>query len=278
MFQYAMGFSLSLYHKVPLLLDISACGRWHNGFDLERAFSFPVHLARQEDVRDVLGWQSAAPFRYLIAKSVLKFLRHRRFVLEPHFHYWPGIHNVTLPCYLKGYWQSSRYFKDVEQAMRDRFAFRSFLSDRNREIAQEIGTVNSVSLHVRRGDYADNFMNFFKIGLCPLSYYETAIQYVAGRVENPIFFIFSDDIDWVRENLKIKGDVCFIDHNRGIESYNDLHLMCLCKHHIIANSSFSWWGAWLNPNKEKIVIAPQRWFASYFINTKDVIPDGWIRL
>lgn len=273
-----MGVSLSLYHQAPLLLDIRDCVRSHNGFELEQVFSFPVQLAQPEDVRDVLGWQSTSSFRYIMAKPVLKFLRNRRFVLEPHFHYWPDIRHVTLPCYFKGYWQSARYFKDGDQTIRDLFAFRPFLSDRNHEIARTMGAVNSVSLHVRRGDYADNFMNLLKHGLCPLNYYEAAIQYITKHVKNPLFFIFSDDIDWVRENLKVKSDIHFIDHNRGMESYNDMRLMSLCKHHIIANSSFSWWSAWLNPDKEKIVIAPQRWFANYPVRTSDLIPRRWVQL
>ena len=278
MFQYAMGLTVSVYHKAPLLLDTSGCGHWHNGFELEKAFAFSAPLAQPEDVRDLLGWQAPIYMRYIIANPALKYLFNRRFVLEPHFHYWPDIRKLTLPCYLKGYWQSERYFKDVEQTIRTHFTFRPLLSDRNREIAQEISAVNSVSLHVRRGDYVNNFINFIKIGLCSLSYYEAAVKYITEHVEKPLFYIFSDDVDWVRANLKINGAFCYIDQNRGLESYNDMHLMSMCRHHIIANSSFSWWGAWLNPSKEKIVIAPKRWFAHYPVNTKDLVPDGWVRL
>jgi hypothetical protein len=278
MFQYAMGFALSVYHKAPLLLDTRGCGHWHNGFELEQVFSFPVQLAQPEDVRDLLGWQSPIYIRYIITHSALKFLLNRYFVAEPDFHYWPGIRDITPPCYMTGYWQSERYFKDVEEKIRALFTFRPLLSDYDSEIAQEISAVNSVSLHVRRGDYASNNINFIKIGLCSLSYYEAAIKYIAEQVEKPRFFVFSDDMDWVRANLKINGAFFYVDHNRGRASYNDMRLMSMCRHHIIANSSFSWWGAWLNPSKEKIVIAPKRWFAHYPVSTKDLIPDGWVRL
>ena len=98
------------------------------------------------------------------------------------------------------------------------------------------------------------------------------------KITNPHFFIFSDDQKWVKDNFKIKYPIAFIDHNASKKDYEDLRLMSLCKHNIIANSSFSWWGAWLNSNPKKIVIAPKEWFADPSIDTSDLIPPGWIRL
>ena len=203
--------------------------------------------------------------------------RRKGFIVEPHFHYWPEIKNVPRDCYLVGYWQSEKYFRSAALGIRADFTFKSSLANRNAELAEQIGQANAVSLHVRRGDYAKNPKTNATHGLCSLDYYRAAIQYVSNRVEQPCFFIFSDDIAWVKDNLKIDFSCQYVDHNHGTKSYNDMHLMSLCQHHIIANSSFSWWGAWLNPSPEKIVIAPKKWFANKN-NIKGLFPQGWVSL
>ena len=280
MFQYAAGYALSVYHNVSLFLDVNDFSehKWHNGFGLERIFSCPVKRADRKNVHTLLGWQSWKPIRNRIALPSWRFLRNRRLIVEPGFHYWPGIFNVTNPCYLIGYWQSERYFATVEKAIRAIFTFRQPLSHHNQEISYKISEVNAVSLHVRRGDYAGNPQIFIKHGLCPASYYEKAVEYIRQRVPEPHFFVFSDDMDWVKKNLRIAGSVYYVDCNRGPESYNDMRLMSMCRHHIIANSTFSWWGAWLNPVKTKIVVAPKRWFHDCSTDTRDLFPEGWITL
>jgi hypothetical protein len=115
------------------------------------------------------------------------------------------------------------------------------------------------------------------IGVCSLAYYQKAIEYIKSQVKTPVFYIFSDDIEWVKSNLLLDKNTVFVGHNKGTESYNDMHLMSLCKHHIIANSSFSWWGAWLNASPNKIVVAPKKWFASNQ-NDQDLIPRSWVKL
>ena len=114
-----------------------------------------------------------------------------------------------------------------------------------------------LSIHVRRGDYAKNAKTNATHGLCSLIITKRQSLHLSARVKQPVFFIFSDDIAWVKDNLKMDFPCHYVDHNVGAESYNDMCLMSMCSHHIIANSSFSWWGAWLNPNPEKIVIAPK---------------------
>lgn len=279
MFQYAAGRALSISRSAPLRLDISDFSGYgpHHGFELMQVFSCPVTLAGPEDVRAVLGWQSSRLVRRLVVCPALRFLRNRHFVAEPHFHHWPGIRDVPLPCYLRGYWQSERYFSNVAQTLRMDFTFRQPLTGRNLELAEKIGAANAVSLHVRRGDYASNPKTLAMHGVCPLGYYEAAIKYIVERVETPHFFVFSDDMEWVRGNLIIDHPCAYVDHNSGAESYNDMRLMSLCRHHIIANSSFSWWGAWLNLRPEKLVVAPKRWFANGN-NVKDLLPSGWVSL
>ena len=129
---------------------------------------------------------------------------------------------------------------------------------------------------MRRGDCVANPKNAY-IGFCSLDYYKAAINQMMNKIKDPVFFIFSDDIDWVKNNLLFASQSIFVDHNKNTESYNDMRLMSLCKHHIIANSSFSWWGAWLNPNPDKLVIAPKNWFRNG-INDRDLIPVEWTRL
>lgn len=279
MFQYAAGRALSILRGVPLRLDVSGFNGYglHQGFELDQVFSCPVTLAEPQDVRAVLGWQSSRLARRIFARPALRFLRKRHFMVEPHFHYWREISDVSLPCYMVGYWQSERYFSNVAETIRADFTFRQPMSSQNLKFAEEIGAVNAVSLHIRRGDYVSNPKTLSTHGVCPLTYYETAIRYIAERVEAPHIFVFSDDVDWVRTNLNVEHPCCYVDHNRGMESYNDMRLMSLCRHHIIANSSFSWWGAWLNSREDKIVIAPQTWFANGG-NTQDLLPVGWTAL
>ena len=279
MFQYAAGRALSLKNDTTLFLDISAFENYelHQGFELQRDFSHPFDIASKADISRVLGWQSPASIRWIVSRRPFASLFRKRFVVEPHFNYWPGINKLTKDCYLAGYWQSEKYFYDVASQIREDFVFQLPMENQNVELAKQINLVNAVSLHVRRGDYVHSQKTNSAHGLCSIEYYQESIRYLAERVEQPQFFIFSDDIEWVKNNLKIDFPLVYVQHNRDKESYNDMHLMSLCRHHIIANSSFSWWGAWLNSNAEKIVIAPKKWFARQ-TDVRDLFPDGWITL
>lgn len=279
MFQYAVGRSLSSRHSVPLRLDISAFAGYelHQGFELQRVFNCQTHVAAQSDMRRVLGWQSSAAARRLVARSEFSAIRQTGFVVEPHFNFWPGLFDVASDSYLVGYWQSEKYFQSYASLISNDFTFAVPLKDKNEEAAQEIAQVDAVSLHVRRGDYISNSKTNATHGVCSLEYYMAAIRYISQKVENPYYFVFSDDIAWARENLKIQTPCQYVGHNLGASSFNDMHLMSLCKHHIIANSSFSWWGAWLNPRLSKLVVAPKKWFNNG-ANTGDLIPVGWMSL
>jgi hypothetical protein len=279
MFQYAAGRALSLARGQSLQLDISGFVNYglHQGFELERVFVCPVNIATGAELRNILGWQRFSMIRRVLARPGLAAIRRTGFIIEPHFHFWPGIQSVPQDCYLAGYWQSDKYFKEAIQKIRSDFTFKTPLNQRNGELAEQICGLNAISLHVRRGDYLKNPKTKATHGLCTLEYYYSAIQYIVERVDRPNFFIFSDDISWARENLKIDFPCWYVENNKGVNSYQDMQLMSMCRHHIIANSSFSWWGAWLNPNDRKIVIAPSKWFA-YKKNTKDILPEGWIQL
>jgi hypothetical protein len=279
MFQYAAGRALSLRSSSALVLDTSGFESYglHQGFELQRVFSHSFDIASRKDVRRVLGWQSPAIIRRIVSRRPFAIFCRQRFVVEPHFHYWSGINDLKTDCYLSGYWQSEKYFADAAQQIRADFTFRLPLEGGNAELAGQMSHAASVSLHVRRGDYASNPKTSATHGLCSLEYYRAAIRHVAERVPQPRFFVFSDDIAWVQANLNIEFPCVHVQHNRGAESYNDMRLMSLCRHHIIANSSFSWWGAWLNQGTDKIVVAPQQWFARQ-TDVRDLFPAGWVTL
>lgn len=282
MFQYAAGRALSLYLNQPFKLDISDFkGYGLRTFDLKNCFNCSGEISTDDDLRRVLGWQSIRVMRRLLYKPKLSILRSKQFIIEPHSHYWPGLQKCPSSSYLLGYWLSEKYFQSSEMQIRKDFAFKTCLNNENSFLAAEIKYVNSVSLHVRRGDYVSDSKTMTTHGLCDLGYYHSAVDYIADRVCNPIFFIFSDDISWAMENLKIGYPCRYIDHNHGDEAYNDMRLMSLCKHNIIANSTFSWWGAWLNANPSKVVVAPYRWLANdntivnYSKFMSDLIPASW---
>jgi len=279
MFQYAAGRALASKHNVTLMLDVSGFKGYdlHQGFELQRVFSCPVEFAAETDVRSILGWQASPAVRRILMRPKFAALRRKGFISEPHLHYWEGISRAPKDAYLMGYWQSEKYFSEIAATIRADFTFRPPLDARNEAMAAEMSGVNSVSLHIRRGDYVTNPRALATHGLCSLEYYRGAINYIADRVEAPNFFVFSDDIPWAREHLPMNFPCQFIGHNQGAQSFIDMQLMSLCKHHIIANSSFSWWGAWLNPGARKIVVAPQAWFANG-TTTDDLIPEGWARL
>lgn len=176
--------------------------------------------------------------------------------------------------YFTGYFQTEKYFAHIRtQLLRD-FTLCVALPQPTRKMLDKIRKCeNAVSLHVRRGDYLklSNICN-----ICDMEYYRRAIEHIASHVKNPHFFLFSDDIEWVRENLQIKHPFTVVDIHDGNDGWFDLELMKNCKHNIIANSSFSWWGAWLNDNPDKIVVAPSKWVSDR--HTPDIIPTSWIKL
>lgn len=279
MFQYAAGKALAVERNQPLRLDISGFAGYgvHQGFELSRIFDCHAQIATESEVRAVLGWQYPVAIRRIIARPELAAFRRKNLIVEPHFHYWSGIKDISHDCFLTGYWQSEKYFRKISSEVRSDFTFKQPLAGKNLKLAEQIVMRNAVSLHVRRGDYVTNLKANETHGTCTLDYYQAAIRNISERVRNPKFYVFSDDMVWVKENLRINFFCEYVDHNQGLDSYNDMRLMSMCKHHIIANSSFSWWGAWLNTNQEKIVIAPYKWFSGNKL-TQDLLPAGWVIL
>jgi hypothetical protein len=176
-----------------------------------------------------------------------------------------------------GYWQGEKYFKEIELYIRKEFTLKKPLDSKFDNIIKQIDGAPSVSIHVRRGDYVNDPKTRVVHNVCGLEYYRRAINIIKAQVNNPTFFVFSDDIDWVRENLPIDYPSYHVSNLEG-EDYEELILMSKCKHNIIANSTFSWWGAWLNQNPNKIVIAPKQWFTNKTSNEINILPKDWLQI
>lgn len=194
-------------------------------------------------------------------------------------HFNPDIMTVGGNLWLHGYWQSERYFADFEEQIRCELSVRTQPSAKNEQLLAEIAGLPAVSLHIRRGDYVNNPQANAAHGICTLEYYRSAALLISERMpEEPIFYVFSDEPEWAKTNLDLPFEIRVMDHNDGDHNYEDLRLMAACRHHVIANSTFSWWGAWLNPSLEKIVIAPKQWFADPSLKNPDILPPSWITL
>ncbi len=177
-------------------------------------------------------------------------------------------------CYLKGYWQTEKYFKDIEDIIKKDFTFKEPISVKSQSILTRIQSTEAVCLNVRRGDFVTNPVH----GILDVSYYQKTEQIFLKKANNPTFFVFSDDIDWCRENIKLQSPTVFVGHEYAGSKFKDyLGLMINCKHFIIPNSSFAWWAAWLCYNPNKIVIAPHKWFNESEWDSSDVIPEHWIQ-
>lgn len=195
--------------------------------------------------------------------------------------YQPVIETIKGNITMSGYFQNEKYFRNIASEIRHDFTFKKSLTDKNLSLSEKLKSITSVSVHIRRGDYLSNKSASANFITCDVDYYQKAIKTITERIKNPEFFVFSDDHDWVRQNISFANyPVIFIDWNKGSDSYRDMQLMSLCKHNIIANSSFSWWGAWLNANPEKIVISPEKWFQDDKKNEllDDFYPEGWRKI
>lgn len=259
LFQYAAGRRLSVLHGTILKMDTSQLCLIGRSYNLS-PFSIQGNFATPQEVAALTG-------------NSISYFKEPSFDLS----YKENILKTRRDVYLEGYWQSERYFADISQLILREFRQKDPLDLNTQKSAEKIQQSESVSLHFRRGDYVENPKVRSLLGNLGMKYYEKCIQLVGERIEHPQFFVFSDDIDWVAENLHIGYPMTFVTHN-GSKNYDDLRLMSMCKHNIVANSSFSWWGAWLNSNPGKLVLAPSRWFADPRFNTCDLVPNGWIKV
>jgi hypothetical protein len=276
MFQYAFGLSASKKMNVPLCLDLSFYNQNHG-------------LTPRSYALDIFGGQTKIAdgkiidsfFRPGLLQRVLNkagLYKHTVYH-EKTMRFDKGVFDVSPPVYFEGFWQSEQYFSSIESELRAAFIFKKTLNPQSQKIADELAKQpHAISVHVRRGDYVTSATTNELHGVCSISYYQKAITSIKQQVKDPVFYFFSDDSDWVAQNLIVANDnAVLVQHNQGGDSWQDVALMSKCNHHIIANSSFSWWGAWLNPSKEKIVIAPEHWFAkqSNAPDSRDILPSSW---
>lgn len=276
LFQYAMGSMLASKNQCGLKLDLSTYKNyeWHEYSLIPFAIAAKIAGARECAVSK---GQNLSLLNRIIKKLSNK---QSTIIVEQSLLYDSRYVNFKGSAYVTGYWQSEKYFKGIENKIRKDLKIRIEPSASNKVLLDEIRSGNAVSLHIRRGNFVSiDFVNKVH-GVCSIDYYQNAVNLISKKISNPVFYIFSDDIPWAKQSLSLNFETVFVDINDAKTDYEDLRLMSTCKHHILANSTFSWWGAWLNPSKEKVVIAPKIWFADEKLNgeTADLIPDEWIRI
>ena len=259
---------------------------------LDKPFKLETITSLQKDKQRGIALQAThAGFEMATAKEVKEFVffpslyRHRpgffsrlgkNIYREPHFHFDKNFYHLTDPVFLDGFFQSPRYFEDIATLIRQEFRIREDQSMGVSKKAAEMEELPSVGVHIRRGDFLNPKTAAYH-GVLDASYYANAVGLMQEKIPGSFFYIFSDDIDWVKDNLSLPAGTEFVSSFTK-SPIEDFFLMTKCRHNIIANSSFSWWPAWLNNNPAKIVIAPKRWFADPNIDTSDLIPSEWIRL
>jgi hypothetical protein len=279
MFQYAAAYACAARLGVSLGADIGAytLSDVHQGFELNRIFDLPLRVVDGAELANFTARLREGKVRTAISRGLFSKFKSRRLAVEPHFCYWPDIIHIGDGSCMEGYWQSEKYFEDVEFSLRKLFEFKLDPGHENSMISNAMHKENSVSVHVRRGDYWSDPESTPTHAVDLKHYYQAAISHACKHVPNPVFYVFSDDCDWVARNIDLLKSSRLIDHNLGKDSYLDMWLMSKCKHHIISNSTFGWWGAWLNDSVGKIVICPRQWFtpeATKILDPRDIYPKN----
>lgn len=280
MFQYALYLKLSkILGDEKVSID---CNRFNSvsdnkGFELKKVFGLEDCFNDSNDFKKLIDDKMNMISR--IRRKLFGFKK--TYIIEhDNLSFKPEILKIDNgDFYLRGLWQSELYFKDIKNLVLEKFNFNIDLDEKNESILNEIVNSDSVSVHIRRGDYLSKKYYDILGDVCDRNYYINAFNTIISSISNATFYIFSDDIEWVKENilLELNNKITYINWNIGDDSFIDMFLMSKCKHNIIANSTFSWWGAYLNINDNKIVVTPKRWFKTKKYNN-DIIPEGWIKI
>ena len=278
LFQYAIARNLSIKKNTPLYLDLRYFNHTYatdtfRSFKLNH-FNIDYKLLDNSPALIYLS-KSTKLFPNRSFPPFFKLLRDKQGSFEP------GIFSEeSMFIYLSGFWQTEKYFREIREVLQKELILKTLPGGKFEDYKKQISAdPNPVSLHIRRGDYVNNAQFSNQFGFIGLDYYRKAIDTFKQKTPNCKFFIFSDDLQWVRENLNAGEDAVFVENTGENSDLEDLMLMRTCNHHIIANSSFSWWGAWLNSKEDKIVIAPSKWFNNMpDLSTNELIPETWIRL
>ena len=263
LFQYATARAASLRNQSELLFD----ARWFENPDGNRYYALKYFK-----IQGRVAQKSELP-----SKLKLKLGLGTKYIKEKGL----GVNKVILDiqsnCYLKGYFQSEKYFKEFSNTIRKELELVHPPNEKNHKLIQKMKKENAVSLHFRRGDYQTSEHKKVYSGV-NLSYYTNALHQIEELVGETTTYVFSDVPRWVTNNLKLEKPYFLVEHNNEEQSHEDLRLMATCKHNIIANSTFSLWGAWLNPNPKKIVFSPENFFNPEMPANPDIIPEGWKKL
>ena len=278
MFQYAFGLKLAHELNTELKLDLSSLLDRSKGDFVYRDYDLPVFDVENK----FLVSPSFLKTFYKIRSSTLsKILRNqikknKNYIREDQFHFQPELLEKPInETIYEGWFQSPKYFEGIEDKVREHFKFRNKILPESQSLYHEIKSTNSICLNVRRTD----FLKVDNLNTTSKEYFLESAQEMASRVDNSNFFIFSDDVSWCRENIKLDFPSKIVDYNhKGFKFSNYMQLMSACKHFIIPNSSFAWWAVWLNQDPTKIVIAPKNWFNDSSIDTSDLVPAEWIRM
>lgn len=276
LFQYAAGHSFAKRLNRLHFLDVRSYGHDNlrtfglKEFNISAEIAEPKLLPPEKETR-LLAYAAWKHFglkpKYVRDKTVLNGIVAQRGMRD---------YADRESIYLGGLWCSEAFFKDCAESVRSELGFPDAMPDRSRRVLQDIRSRTSVALHVRRDDYVSNAQVATRFGTCSMRYYERALDYVRAKLgEEFVVFVFSDDLDWAKKNLKLDADLHFVDAASKLHPHEDLRLMAACDHNITANSTFSWWGAWLNGNSEKIVVCPEIWYLSRKKRNKHVVPAAW---
>lgn len=288
MFQYAFAVSWKLrcpeenvyvdtqHYKNAFIKEYHGNNFYHNGYEIDKIF--PNSSIKSAGVLDLMKVSFYIP-NYIIARALRRLFPKRKseFVADqkPYVFLSEAL-EVSGDCYFDGYWMSPLYFEAYRSQIIKEFTFRPFDTKENLELAPLLQKNNSITIHIRRGDYVGSTTLG---GICTIEYYRNAIREARNKISDPVFFIFSNDQEWCMENLKNEfgdSDVYFVAHNIGTESYRDMQLMSLARCNILANSSFSWWGAYLNQRVDHIAYCPNKWHNT--MEYQDVYPNHWLKI
>lgn len=278
LFQYAIARQLAFTNKTTFKMDVSM----FSNYKLHTYSIWPLNIEENIASEEEIKVFTASPQGKI--EGIVRKLLHRSprraktYIQEKYFHFDQAILKLPDNIFLDGYWQSEKYFPNVKETLRKEFLVKTPAIGKNEKILKQIDSGESINIHVRRANYITNKHTNKIHGTCGINYYKKCISAIAEKVKNPYFFIFSDDPNWTKNNLKLNYPTIFVTHNDATTDYEDLRLMTHCKHHIIANSTFSWWGAWLCNNPNKIIFAPHKWFNDTSKDTKDLLPKCWIKM
>lgn len=268
LFQYSFGRFLMIKNNEKVKFEFCTPDRndTQREYKLDN-FNTKIEIASPEEIKSV---KRQGVFSQFIKKVRNKISKQYNIGYNPAF-------EKTKEKYLEGFWQSHKYLEPIQNVLFREITLKKPIEDKYKELLNKIVNSNSISIHIRRGDYVNDLKTKVTHYAFGLEYYEKAIKTIDSKIQDPSFFIFSDDIMWVKDNLEINFPTIFVS-SPDIKDFEELALMSKCKHNIIANSSFSFWGAWLNQNPNKIVIAPEKWNNIYQEEYKDLLPEEWIKI